>query len=207
MNKRLHFFETEPIIAAVKTEEQLVRALSSECNVIFFLFGNICNIPKLVESVKERGKHAFVHLDLINGLAAKEIAADYIRSFTKADGVLSTKPQILRHAKEIGLITVLRVFVLDSLALDNIEKLRAACNPDLIELVPGLMPKIIRQVHSLHRTPLIAGGLIRDKEDTMSALSAGAIIISTSCEEAWQELDAGAPASAKQFLKGRDVRG
>ena len=49
MNKRLHFFETEPIIAAVKTEEQLVRALSSECNVIFFLFGNIC-IPKSYQS-------------------------------------------------------------------------------------------------------------------------------------------------------------
>lgn len=159
MNERLHFFENEPIIAAVKTEEQLQRALGSECNIIFFLFGNICNIPNLVQSVKERGKYAFVHIDLINGLAAKEIAADYIRSFTRADGVLSTKPQILRHAREIGLITVLRVFVLDSLALDNIEKLRAACNPDLIELVPGLMPKIIRQVHSLHRTPLIAGGL------------------------------------------------
>ena len=120
MNKRLQFFETEPIIAAVKTEEQLERALTSGSNIIFFLFGNICNIPKLVESVKERGKYAFVHLDLINGLAAKEIAADYIRSFTRADGVLSTKPPILRHAKEIGLITVLRVFVLDSLALDNI---------------------------------------------------------------------------------------
>lgn len=159
MNERLHFFENEPIIAAVKTEEQLQRALGSECNIIFFLFGNICNIPNLVQSVKERGKYAFVHIDLINGLAAKEIAADYIRSFTRADGVLSTKPQILRHAREIGLITVLRVFVLDSLALDNIEKLRAACNPDLIELVPGLMPKIIRQVHSLHRTPLIAHGL------------------------------------------------
>lgn len=76
MNKRLHFFENEPIVAAVKTEEQLQRALNSECNIIFFLFGNICNIPNLVESVKERGKYAFVHLDLINGLAAKEIAAD-----------------------------------------------------------------------------------------------------------------------------------
>ena len=198
MNKRLQFFETEPIIAAVKTEEQLERALTSGSNIIFFLFGNI---PKLVESVKERGKYAFVHLDLINGLAAKEIAADYIRSFTRADGVLSTKPPILRHAKEIGLITVLRVFVLDSLALDNIEKLRAACNPDLIELVPGLMPKIIRQVHSLHRTPLIAGGLIRDKEDTMSALSAGAISISTSCEEAWQELDSAQTPAQRQFRK------
>ena len=54
MNKRLQFFETEPIIAAVKTEEQLERALTSGSNIIFFLFGNICNIPKLVESVKER---------------------------------------------------------------------------------------------------------------------------------------------------------
>ena len=67
MNKRLHFFENEPIVAAVKTEEQPQRALNSECNIIFFLFGNICNIPNLVESVKERGKYAFVHLDLING--------------------------------------------------------------------------------------------------------------------------------------------
>ena len=96
---------------------------------------------------------------------------------------------------------MLRVFVLDSLALDNIEKLRAACNPDLIELVPGLMPKIIRQVHSLHRTPLIAGGLIRDKEDTVSALSAGAVSISTSCEEAWQELDSAHPPAQGQIRK------
>ena len=94
-----------------------------------------------------------------------------------------------------------RQFVLDSLALDNIEKLRAACNPDLIELVPGLMPKIIRQVHSLHRTPLIAGGLIRDKEDTVSALSAGAVSISTSCEEAWQELDSAQTPAQRQFRK------
>lgn len=45
MNKRLHFFETEPIIAAVKTEEQLVRALSSECNVIFFLLETYATSP------------------------------------------------------------------------------------------------------------------------------------------------------------------
>ena len=55
------------------------------------------------------------------------------------------------------------------------------------------MPKIIRQVHSLHRPPLIAGGLIRDKEDTVSALSAGAVSISPSC-------------GAKTIQEGRDVR-
>ena len=165
-----------------------MRAIASDCNVIFFLFGNICNISSLVQRVADAGKHAMVHVDLINGLAAKEIAADFIRSYTKADGVISTKPQLLRHAREVGLITVLRVFVLDSMALDNIDKLRAACNPDLIELVPGLMPKVIKLVNSLYRTPVIAGGLIRDKENTVGALSAGAIRISTSCEAAWREM-------------------
>ena len=88
----------------------------------------------------------------------------------------------------MGLVTVLRVFVLDSMALDNIDKLRMACNPDIIELVPGIVPKVIKLVKSLYRTPVIAGGLIRDKEDTMSALSAGAMSISTSCEAAWREM-------------------
>ena len=83
---------------------------------------------------------------------------------------------------------MLRVFVLDSMALDNIDKLRSACNPDFLELVPGIAPKVIQLVHSLYRTPIIAGGLIRDKEDTMSALSAGALSISTSCEAAWKEM-------------------
>lgn len=188
MDGRLDFFEDEPIIAAVKSEEQLNKAIASDCNVIFFLFGNICNIPSLVQRVTDAGKHALVHVDLINGLAAKEIAADFIRSYTGADGIISTKPQLLRHAREVGLITVLRVFILDSMALDNIDKLRTACNPDLIELVPGIVPKVIRLVKSLYRTPIIAGGLIRDKEDTMSALSAGALCISTSCEAAWKEM-------------------
>lgn len=188
MDGRLEFFEDEPIIAAVKSEEQLCRAIESDCNVIFFLFGNICNISSLVKRVKDAGKHALVHVDLINGLAAKEIAADFIRSFTQADGIISTKPQLLRHAREVGLITVLRVFVLDSMALDNIDKLRTSCNPDLLELVPGIAPKVIKLVKSLYRTPIIAGGLIRDKEDTVNALSAGAISISTSCEAAWREM-------------------
>ena len=55
MNKRLQFFATEPIIPAVKTEDQLERPLTSGSNIRFFLFGNICNVPKLVERVQKRG--------------------------------------------------------------------------------------------------------------------------------------------------------
>ena len=138
---RLGFFEDEPIIAAVKSEEQLTRAIASDCNIIFFLFGNICNISSLVKRVADAGKHSLVHADLVNGLAAKEIAADFIRSYTCADGIISTKPQLLRHAREVGLVTVLRVFVLDSMALDNIDKLRTACNPTSSSWCPASCPR------------------------------------------------------------------
>lgn len=189
INSDMLLFEDNPIIASVKNDEQLERALHSKCNIIFFLYGNICSIAKLVERVKDCGKYAFVHLDLMTGLAGKEIAADFIKQQTQADGVISTKPPLLKHAKELGLITILRLFILDSIALDNIGKQRAACDPDLMEIMPGLMPKIIYLINSRYRTPVIAGGLIRDKDDIVNALSAGALCISTTYEPAWNQLD------------------
>ena len=51
--------------------------------------------------------------------------------------------------------------------------------------MPGAMPKVIRKIKSISRIPLIAGGLIADKEDVMGALSAGASAVSTSRQDVW----------------------
>jgi len=85
----------------------------------------------------------------------------------------------------LELITVLRIFLIDSLALDGIGRQKAACAPDLLEIMPGLMPKIIRQTSSTYSIPIIVGGLIQDKQDIINALSSGAQCISTTCESAW----------------------
>lgn len=187
MSNDLSLFENNPIIAAVKNEDQLERALLSDCSIIFFLFGDICSIAPMTKRVKEAGKHAFIHLDLIVGLSGKEISADFVKSFTMADGVISTRPPLLKRAKELNLLTVLRIFVIDSLAFDSIAKQEAACAPDLLEIMPGLMPKIIHKISSMNAVPVIAGGLIMDKQDIINALSAGAICISTTCEAAWSD--------------------
>ena len=55
-----------------------------------------------------------IHLDMVGGLDSREIAVDYIRRFTKADGIISTKTAQIRRAKELGLYTVFRFFLLDS---------------------------------------------------------------------------------------------
>ena len=50
----------------------------------------------------------------------------------------------------------------------------------------GLMPKIIRRVAQLTGKPVIAGGLISDKEDVTAALSAGAVAVSTTNPAVWR---------------------
>lgn len=188
MREKLQLFEINPVIAAVKDEQQLEKALCSDCDIIFFLFGSICSIGELVFRAKSAGKLAFVHLDLTQGLSGREIAADFINSFTEADGVISTRPALIKYAKGLGLITVFRFFLVDSLSLSGLKKQIDCCSADFVEIMPGVMPRVIKRVCEELSVPVITGGLISDKEDVIAALSAGARCISTTCEKLWKNL-------------------
>lgn len=174
-----------PIIAAVKNEQQLQRALESDCETVFLLFGDILSIAGYAQAVRDTGKNAIVHLDLINGLSAKEIAVDFIARTTCACGIISTKPMLVRRAKELGLFSVLRVFVIDSRAFDNISRDLSAVQPDVLEILPGILPGVIARLSGTVTTPIIAGGLISQKKDILDALEAGALAVSTTDETLW----------------------
>ena len=52
--------------------------------------------------------------------------------------------------------------------------------------MPGVLPpKIISKICRISKRPVIAGGLVSDKEDIMAALGAGAVSISTTNEIVW----------------------
>ena len=188
MDQKLYdMIEANPVIAAVKDMAGLEACcLVEEVKVIFVLFGDICNIDAIVKRIKLSDKVAMIHIDLVSGLNSKEIAVDYIKYHTAADGIISTRPVMLRRARELSLYTVLRVFVLDSMAFDNIEKQMNQVRPDMIEILPGLMPKVIRRVCRIAKVPVIAGGLISEKEDVMAALSAGAMAVSSTNRMVWE---------------------
>lgn len=175
-----------PVIAAVKNMEGLEQCLATDSiQVVFLLFGDICSIGDIVAQVKQAGKLAMVHADLVTGLSgSKEIAVDFLHSATQADGIISTRPNFIRRARELHLYTVLRVFVIDSMALSGVEKLESV-HPDFLEVLPGVMPKTIRKICAAVHTPVLAGGLIADKEDVLAALSAGAMAISTTNQQVW----------------------
>lgn len=127
-----------------------------------------------------------VHIDLITGLASKEISVDFIKQRTKADGIISTRPGLIKYAARLSLFTVLRFFVIDSLALTNIEKQLQNVRPDVVEVLPALMPRIVSKICQMANVPVITGGLVDDKDDVISMLSAGASCVSSTSEEIWQ---------------------
>lgn len=174
-----------PVIAAVRDEEGLRECLKTDCGIVFILYGDIMNIASVVEQVKAKNRLAMVHMDLIAGLGSREVSVDFLHTAVRADGIISTKPALVRRAGELGMFTVMRLFVIDSMALDNVQRQCEQARPDCIEILPGVMPKVIRRIVRAVRQPVIAGGLLADKEDVMAALNAGAVSVSTTNRELW----------------------
>ena len=186
MNKKYReAFEDYPIVAAIRDDEGLEGCLKTDCQNIFILYGTVMNISGIVERIVDAGKYAFVHMDMIEGLSSKEVAVDYIKTNTKADGIISTKSSLIKRAKELDLFTIQRFFLLDSLAIKNVKKQIEQARPDFIEILPGLMPRILKNVSQEIDKHLIAGGLISCKEDIINALNAGATAISTTDSKLW----------------------
>ncbi len=187
MNRNFYEAVTNyPIIAAVKDMNGLDKSLQLDLQVVFILFGDICSIGDIVEKVKKAGKIAMVHMDLISGFSAREITVDFIAGQTQADGIITTKQALIKRAKELNLYTVFRFFVIDSLSFDNIVKQQLQVKSDAVEILPGIMPKVIKKISEMTATPVIAGGLIADKSDVINALTAGAIGISATNPEVWK---------------------
>ena len=84
MNRIKELLAVSPIIAAVKDGESVELAVKSDCDVVFTLFGSICDIGEIVRKIKDAGKICFVHADLVEGLALKETAARFIKENTAA---------------------------------------------------------------------------------------------------------------------------
>jgi len=174
-----------PIIAAVNDLNNLNSALNSPCENIFLLTGNIFNLEDIVYKIKSNGKGVYVHIDLVEGISKDNWGLEYIVKNVKPDGIITTKINLIKLAKEFDILTIQRLFILDSLSLDTGIRSIKTTRPDAVEILPGTMPKIVKKIFKETNIPIITGGLIMDKEDVIQSLNSGAIAISTSNEKVW----------------------
>ena len=178
----LKLLEQNPVIPALKDPAQC--AVPAPARVAFLLCGDICTVERLIGQIHDSGRQAVVHADLVNGLAQKEIAVDFLRR-CGADGVISTRPPLIRRARELGMLAVLRFFAIDSKAVASLVREADSARPDAVEVLPGTVTPVLRRLARELPVPVIAGGLIEEKGDILAALGAGALCVSTSDEALW----------------------
>ena len=175
-----------PVIAAARSMEDVIAAADSRVAAVFLLGGSILTLPDMLETLRGADKYVFIHLDLCEGLGKDAAAVEWCAKTLHPDGLISTRSQLLRKAAEQGLMTIHRLFLVDSSSLNGGIRHLKADQPDLVEVLPGLVPKAIDQLRRTLALPVIAGGMVTEEKDVGQALAAGALAVSSSARNLWR---------------------
>ncbi|WP_235948446.1 glycerol-3-phosphate responsive antiterminator [Paenibacillus glycinis] len=176
------------MIASIKDPRHIETALSlrGQLSGVFLLTGHIGVLKGYVDVFKEHQLPVFLHLEKIGGLSTDNYGLDYLAKVIKPTGIISTKTNVVKTAKKLGLITVQRFFLVDSEGLDNIAKSICQSEPDIIEVMPARIPDMIDKVKAFASVPIITGGLLYEQSQAEECLRHGAAAISTSKPELWR---------------------
>ncbi|WP_411953863.1 glycerol-3-phosphate responsive antiterminator [Alkalibacillus sp. S2W] len=178
----------QSVLPAVKKPKDIDRLIDSDTEVIILLETRLSSLQQVVKKVKQAGKRVIIHVDMIQGLKTDQYGMEFIGHNVKPDGIISTRTNIIQLAKKYQLITIQRVFLIDSQAIEHNLELIKQTKPDYVELLPGVMPHVIAYVHEALQTDavgIVAGGLIREQQDVDLARQAGVSAVSTSLRELW----------------------
>ncbi|QJD86911.1 glycerol-3-phosphate responsive antiterminator [Cohnella herbarum] len=178
--------ENQTVWPAVKTAKEMEAALTTPFQYVVLLGGHLGQLRNLVELAERSGKKVLLHADLIDGLKNDEYAAEYLCQNVRPAGLISTRASVVQKTRQNKLIAIQRLFLIDTGALEKSYSLMEKTKPDYIEVLPGVIPHMIKEVMDRTGIPVIAGGLIRSQEDVRIALEAGATAITTTRRELWK---------------------
>lgn len=182
-----HYFKRHPVIAGLRNNESLDRAVKSSVIALFILYGDIFALPVIMEKAREHDKLVFLHIDLVEGIGRDKQGIRYLAINNLCDGIVTTKSNLVKAARNEGLMAIQRLFLLDSAALRTGEHILEHNQPDAVEILPGIAaPYFLDHIEYKLSCPIIAGGLIRRREEVEDLLEKGIMAVSTSNQELWE---------------------
>jgi len=186
MKNLKEYFKAYPVIAGVRGNESIKEAVKSNVLALFLLNGNIMQLDEIMRLAKKHNKLIFLHIDLIKGIGRDRAGVKYLAEKKHCDGIVTTKSYLIKAAKKENLMAVQRLFLLDSCAVKTGKHLLENYRPDAVEILPGIAaPYFIKNVEQDKICPVIAGGLIREKEEIDHLLEEGVMSVSISNHKLW----------------------
>lgn len=178
-----------PVAAALKSNEDMQIALTSDALLLFLLKGDAFQIGSFVTEAHQRGKGVVVHVDLVSGIGKDRAGIQYLRQIG-VDAIITSRSQLVSAGRAEGLTTIQRLLLLDDSALDNGVRSIARAAPDVVEVLPGIIfPEVAQTLQRLLPGPFIAGGFIRTAADVTRVQAAGSILSSSSTYTLWRRAE------------------
>ncbi|MFP3388859.1 glycerol-3-phosphate responsive antiterminator [Brevibacillus sp. SIMBA_040] len=175
------------LIASVKEAKHLEKAAEANLSAAVLSIGNIGVIKGYVDFFKSREIPVFLHLERIGGISYDREGIAFLAHYVKPDGIVTTRNTLVKLAKKQGLLTIQRLFLVDSDSLKSGLQSIQDTQPDAVELMPALLPEYIEEFRSMIDTPIIAGGLLRKREQMEVVLQHGATAVSVGSPSLWKE--------------------
>ncbi|MFB6468635.1 glycerol-3-phosphate responsive antiterminator [Cytobacillus sp. Hz8] len=175
----------QKILPASSSMKEFEKFLESPYEIGVFLEMHLAQLKNISALAKQYKKKMIYHVDMIHGIKHDDYATEFICQEFKPYGLISTKTNVILKAKQKGVVAVQRIFLIDTHALEKSYRLIEKTKPDYIEVLPGAMPWMIKEVKERLQTPIFAGGLIRTADEVHNALEAGATAITTSKTDLW----------------------
>lgn len=185
MNDFYERISKNTIIASIYELDKLNNALNSPCEIVFLLTGNIFNLKEISNRVRLKNKGLYIYVDSIDGFSKDTWGLEYIVKNICPDGIITSKQNLIRLSKNMGMFTIQRLFISDSNSLKKGLASLKNNRPHAVELLPGIMPNIIDDIVNKTKLSLIASGLIRNKNDLELSFESGAIAVASSKEDIW----------------------
>ena len=174
------------IIPAVRRIADLEGILKTGYEYVIMLQIHMAQLKHVVDMAHAHRVKLILHADLIQGLRSDEHGVQYLCQEIQPDGIISTHSQVIETAKKSGVLTIQRIFLLDSHSLETSYRVIRSIQPDYIEVLPGIIPDLIQEVFQETRMPILAGGFLRTPEQVKQALDAGATAVTTSNKNLWK---------------------
>jgi glycerol uptake operon antiterminator len=182
-------FYGQKVLPAARNMRDIEKLMNSRYQYLVILEMHISRLKSVFQIAKENDKKLILHLDLIQGLKTDEYGTEFICQEFKPFGLISTKSSVITKARQKGVKSIQRVFLLDSSSMEKSFSLIERTQPDFIEVLPGVIPKVIQTIRQRTGKEIFAGGLIDTIEEVESAYEAGAISITTSNELLWHHFE------------------
>ena len=174
-----------PVLWELPKNRELIAAASS----VILQGGPIAELPKVLAALDQpllQKVHVFAHIDLIAGLENSDAGLEYLADLKRLAGVVTIHHNLTRAAKRLGLLSIVRLFLSDSRAVDRGLSIVAKSKADAIEIMPALVAAKTASDFQSCPLPRIAGGLCRSEQDLHEALASGVKAVTSTRPSMWQ---------------------